>query len=211
MFSLLNFCHVLGKNCDLFKIFLKSLLRIILFVFLIATCMSLSLHCLYSYFSFRLSYLLTYWVGQKVHLGFSITSYGKKAIKLFGQPYWMLRKSTVLTPRGVWLAWASTRGRRGNTPGQGRNWVLFEASIEVSVPVYCSSARLLQRVSRLDSPCWQAGSAQWGLADGDHVAGLRFPPLRDMCSQHPSATASGARHQQEGPTIALLTRSLTLY
>ena len=32
-----------------------------------------------------------YWVGQKVHLGFSITSYGKKAIKLFGQPYWMLR------------------------------------------------------------------------------------------------------------------------
>ena len=152
-----------------------------------------------------------YWVGQKVHLGFSITSYGKKAIKLFGQPYWMLRKSTVLTPRGVWLAWASTRGRRGNTPGQGRNWVLFEASIEVSVPVYCSSARLLQRVSRLDSPCWQAGSARWGLADGDHVAGLRFPPLRDMCSQHPSATASGARHQQEGPTIALLTRSLTLY
>ena len=73
MFSLLNFCHVLGKSCDLFKIFLKSLLRIILFIFLIATCISLSLHCLYSYFSFRLSYLLMYWVGQKVRLGFSVS------------------------------------------------------------------------------------------------------------------------------------------
>ena len=116
-----------------------------------------------------------YWVGQKVCLGFSITSYGKKAIEHFGQPNWMLRKSTVLTSQVVWLAWASTRGKRGNTPGQGRTWVLFEASIEVSVTVYCSSARLPQWVSRLNSPCWQAGSTRWGLADGNHVAGLRFP------------------------------------
>ena len=86
MFSLLNFCHVLGKSCDLFKIFLKSLLRIILFIFLIATCISLSLHCLYSYFSFRLSYLLMYWVGQKVRLGFSVRCYGKTQRNSFTNP-----------------------------------------------------------------------------------------------------------------------------
>lgn len=67
------------------------------------------------------------------------------------------------------------QGEKGKYSRPGRNWCYLRPPLRSLSLVYCSSARLPQRVSRLNSLLLAGRSTRWGLADGNHVAGLRFP------------------------------------